>query len=76
MRGARAELQSICGIGCWTAGIYLLMALRRPDIWPAGDIALLTALRDLRGLSGRPSNDEAEAIAAPDLKIGAGNGKH
>jgi len=62
-RGARAELQSIRGIGRWTADIYLLMALRRPDIWPAGDIALLTALRDLRGLGQRPSNDEAEAIA-------------
>lgn len=60
---ARAELQSIRGIGRWTADIYFLMALRRPDIWPTGDIALLTALRDLRGLHQRPSNEEAERVA-------------
>lgn len=60
---ARAELQSIRGIGRWTADIYLLMAHRRPDIWPTGDIALLTALRELRGLDQRPSNEAAELIA-------------
>src|SRR5574337_263865 len=41
---ARAELVRLHGVGEWTADIYLLMALRRPDIWPTGDLALVTAL--------------------------------
>ena len=36
----RASLTAIKGIGIWTANIYLLMAMRRPDVWPRGDIAL------------------------------------
>jgi DNA-3-methyladenine glycosylase II len=60
---ARAELQRINGIGPWTADIYLLMALRRPDIWPTGDIALLTALQRLRRLPRRPTVEEAAGLA-------------
>ena len=56
---ARLELQRVKGIGPWTADIYLLMALRRPDIWPMGDIALLTALQRLRRLPQRPTIEEA-----------------
>jgi DNA-3-methyladenine glycosylase II len=37
---ATNELMGLKGIGHWTAQIYLLMALRRPDVWPAGDRAL------------------------------------
>ena len=44
----RKELQKITGIGRWTADIYLLMALRRPDIWPAGDLALIRAAQEDR----------------------------
>src|SRR5258706_482657 len=36
----RSEMIKIKGIGRWTADIYLLMALRRPNIWPGGDLAL------------------------------------
>ena len=53
---AREELQQIKGVGPWTADVYLLMALRRPDIWPVGDIALLTAFQHLRHLPSRPDN--------------------
>jgi DNA-3-methyladenine glycosylase II len=35
------------------------MALRRPDIWPPGDVALMTALQHLRGSARRPTVDEA-----------------
>src|SRR5260370_36000393 len=45
---AHATLVSIKGVGPWTANIYLLMALRRPDIWPDGDVALATAVCKLR----------------------------
>ena len=55
---ALAELLSIKGIGRWSAEIYLLFALGRPDIWPAGDLGLQVAIRDHRGAATRP--DEAE----------------
>lgn len=60
---ARTELMRVTGIGPWTADIYLLMVLRRPDIWPTGDIALLTALQYLRRLPRRPTVEQAAAQA-------------
>lgn len=59
VESARLELQQASGIGPWTADVYLLMALRRPDIWPTGDLALLTALQHARHLPRRPSVEEA-----------------
>ena len=58
----RRELTAVSGIGRWTADIYLLMALGRPDVWPRGDLALVKAVRDLKGLKGLPSADEFEAL--------------
>jgi DNA-3-methyladenine glycosylase II len=52
---AHAALTHIKGIGPWTADIYLLMVLKRPDIWPNGDIALATAAMKLKQLNARPS---------------------
>ena len=57
------KLTSIKGIGSWTAGIYLLMALCRPDAWPPGDIALLTAYKNLKGLRRRPVSAELDQVA-------------
>lgn len=62
---ARAALIKVRGIGSWTADIYLLMALLRPDIWPSGDLALATALQEIKKLSARPNAAEMERIAAP-----------
>lgn len=59
----RALLTSIKGIGIWTANIYLLMAMQRPDIWPRGDIALATSYQRLKQLPIRPTNDEMEQIS-------------
>jgi DNA-3-methyladenine glycosylase II len=59
---ARAELVSITGIGRWTADIYLLMALGRPDIWPAGDLALAVAARRVKRLRTHPSPDRLERL--------------
>ena len=56
-------LTSIKGIGPWTARIYLLMALRRPDVWPSGDIALAAAVGKLRGLPTRPGSAELSVLA-------------
>ena len=56
-------LTGIKGIGSWSANIYLLMAMRRADIWPAGDLALAVAVKELKGLATRPSPQELEEIA-------------
>ena len=58
----RLALEAIPGIGPWTSTIYLLMVLGRPDVWPTGDIALATAVGQVKGLSGRPAPDDLEAI--------------
>ena len=57
------KLTSIKGIGPWTARIYLLMALRRPDVWPVGDVALATAYKNLKGLKTRPTQLELNQVA-------------
>jgi DNA-3-methyladenine glycosylase II len=59
----RARLTALTGIGPWTADIYLLMALRRPDVWPSGDLALATAAQRVKGLPQRPDAEELGAIA-------------
>ena len=61
---ARVALTSVAGIGRWTADIYLLMALGRPDIWPDGDLALAAAMRRAKGLDTLPSREEQRSIAA------------
>ncbi len=58
-------LMQVKGIGRWTAEIYLLACLDRQDIWPAGDVALKTALQHLKDLPERPSVDEMDDLVAP-----------
>lgn len=60
---ARLVLTRIKGIGSWSADVYLLMAMRRADIWPAGDLALAVAMKDLKGLAHRPGPIELENLA-------------
>jgi DNA-3-methyladenine glycosylase II len=60
---ARSSLVRLKGIGNWTADNYLLMVLLRPDIIPAGDLALIAALQELKGLPSRPTVQEVEQIA-------------
>jgi DNA-3-methyladenine glycosylase II len=61
----RSELQKIKGIGPWTADIYLLMAMNRPDIWPMGDLALISALRKVKNLPRRPTTEEFNLFGEP-----------
>jgi DNA-3-methyladenine glycosylase II len=58
----REALVALPGIGPWTAEVYLLSALRRPDTWPTGDIALQEGARRAKGLELRPSPEELETI--------------
>ena len=60
---AIAELTQIKGIGRWSAEIYLLFAEGRPDIWPAGDLAVQAGLHRILGLAARPSEKETRALA-------------
>lgn len=60
---ARTALIAISGIGPWTAGVYLLMALRRPDVWPPGDLGLHKSMAEVRGLKSVPTSDQAAAYA-------------
>lgn len=57
------RLTALPGIGPWTATIYRLMVLLRPDAWPVGDIALAQALAEVRGLPVRPTQVELHTAA-------------
>ena len=60
----RSELLKVKGIGPWTANIYLLMALRRPDVWPIGDLALASAAQKVKRLPTRPTPEELDSLGA------------
>jgi DNA-3-methyladenine glycosylase II len=60
---ARLILTRVKGIGSWSADVYLLMAMRRADIWPAGDLALAVAMKELKGLESRPAPAELVRLA-------------
>lgn len=59
----RAALTSVKGIGRWSADIYLLMALGRPDVWPSGDLALAVAARSVLGLDSLPTSTQLLDLA-------------
>jgi DNA-3-methyladenine glycosylase II len=59
---ALAALTRVKGIGRWTAEIYLLFALGRPDVWPVGDLALCIAAQHLKKLAARPDAGEMTAL--------------
>jgi DNA-3-methyladenine glycosylase II len=54
----RATLTAFKGIGDWTADIYLMFAMGRPDVWPVGDLALQLAVQILHGLDEKPSQKD------------------
>jgi DNA-3-methyladenine glycosylase II len=60
---AIAALTAIKGIGRWSAEIYLLFAEGRPDIWPAGDLAVQIEVGHLLGLDARPAEKATRALA-------------
>lgn len=62
---AIAELTRIKGIGRWSAEIYLLFAEGRPDIWPAGDLAVQVAIQKILELAERPTEKQVRALSEP-----------
>ena len=59
----KAALMTIKGLGAWSADVYLLMVLRRPDIFPATDLALISAVTKLKQLSTRPDANQLLEMA-------------
>ena len=62
---AIALLTRVKGIGRWSAEIYLMFAEGRPDIWPAGDLAVQIEIGRLFGMDGRPSERTIRDMAEP-----------
>lgn len=62
---AIAQLVKVKGIGRWSAEIYLLFAEGRPDVWPAGDLAVQIEVGRIMGLLEKPSEKEVRTLAEP-----------
>ncbi|MFL0418245.1 DNA-3-methyladenine glycosylase family protein [Sphingomonas sp. 179-I 2A4 NHS] len=62
---AIAQLVRVKGIGRWSAEIYLLFAEGRPDIWPAGDLAVQIEIGRILGHYSRPSEKLIRELAEP-----------
>ena len=62
---AISYLTKVKGIGRWSAEIYLLFAEGRPDIWPAGDLAVQEGVGRLLALAERPSEKEIRILSEP-----------
>lgn len=58
------ELTRVKGIGVWTAHMFLMFSLGRPDVFPDGDLGVRSAIRNLYGLSELPAKAESIEIAA------------
>ena len=62
---AIAQLVAVKGIGRWSAEVYLLFAEGRPDIWPAGDLAVQIEVGRILGHDSRPSEKLTRQLAEP-----------
>lgn len=60
---AIAHLTAVKGIGRWTAEVYLLFAEGRPDIFPAGDLAVQIEIGVIMGMEGKPTEKAIRALA-------------
>ncbi len=60
-----AALTALPGFGVWSAQMYLIFALARPDVWPVADLGVRSGLRLILGLAARPEPRKAEALGAP-----------
>ena len=59
------QLTQVKGIGRWTAQMFLIFSLGRPDVFPHDDLGVRTAIRDRYGLADLPDKATSHAIAAP-----------
>lgn len=61
----RREIVAVKGLGPWSADIFLMFHLNRPDVLPVGDLGIREAMRQLYALDARPDAPEIERISAP-----------
>jgi DNA-3-methyladenine glycosylase II len=61
----RQQLKTIKGIGDWTVDVYLLFALQRTDVFPLGDLAMVNALKEIKGLPKETSKEKIITMAEP-----------
>ena len=62
---ALASITALKGFGRWSAEMYLMFSLGRPDVWPADDLAVREAVRKMKGLDARPATKAMDRIAEP-----------
>ena len=60
-----AEITAVKGMGQWTADMFLMFHLRRPDVLPVGDLGIRRGAERAYGLVGLPSPEELETLAEP-----------
>ena len=60
-----AEITRLKGFGRWSAEMFLLFSLGRPDVWPADDLAIQAGLQRIKKLGDRPDRRQADALAEP-----------
>jgi DNA-3-methyladenine glycosylase II len=63
--GVIAELTKVKGIGRWTAEMFLIFRLQRPDVFPAGDLGIVNAIRRAYRLRKPPSHAKLQRLAEP-----------
>ncbi len=59
------ELTAVKGVGAWTAHMFLMFTLHRPDVLPVGDLGVRNAVRDAYQLAAAPDPKTLEALAEP-----------
>ena len=62
---ATAAITSIKGFGEWSAHMYLMFSLGRPDIWPVGDLAVREGFKRIQGLEDRPTASQLKPLGEP-----------
>ncbi len=60
-----AEITAVRGFGVWSAQMFLIFFLERPDVLPTGDLGIRKAVQEAYGLDELPAPAELEAIAEP-----------
>lgn len=61
----RQQLKTVKGIGDWTVDVYLLFALQRTDVFPLGDLAMASALKEVKQLAKKTKAEELLKLSHP-----------
>jgi len=67
----RQELIQLKGIGNWTIDVYLMFCLQHPDVLPIGDVAIVTTMKELLGLSEKHEMEAYAQLWSPYKTMGS-----